>query len=168
MPVPRSAAAPVRLYPELKHPEWLLSQGLDPVAAFVAAMREVDRRRVEVWTQCFDAHTLERLREATGLPAFLLLDVEADWRAALAAHGGSFDGLAVAKTMLDAQLVDTAHAAGRAVHAWTYRDDVLPAGVERVQDELDRAFALGVDAVFCDFPASGLAARAAWADRVQA
>lgn len=158
----RHRGTPVRLYPELKHPQWLQSQGLDPVAVFLAAMREVDPLRVEVWTQCFEAATLARVREATGLPAFLLLEDGADWRAVLAMHGRDVDGFAVAKAMLDAALVDTLHAAGLGVHAWTYRDDVLPAGMARVEDELEQAFALGVDAVFCDFPATGLAVRAAW------
>jgi glycerophosphoryl diester phosphodiesterase len=157
----RERGAPVRLYPELKHPEWLQAQGLDPVPLFAAAMRGVDARHVQVWTQCFEAATLARLREATGLPAFLLLEDGADWRAALVTYRDTFDGFAVAKSMLDRALVDDVHAAGLAVHAWTYRDDVLPDGVARVQDELEHAFALGVDAVFCDFPATGLAARAA-------
>lgn len=155
----------VWLYPELKHPAWLLSRGLDPVASFVTAMRDVDPARVDVWTQCFEADALLRVRAATGLPAFLLLKEGADVQAAIAAHAHEIDGLAVAKYLLDRPFVEAAHGAGLAVHAWTYRDDVLPEGVACVQDELERAFALGVDAVFCDFPATGLKARADWLAR---
>ena len=161
----RQRGEPVTLYPELKHPEWLLSQGLDPVAAFVAAMRDVDAQRVQVWVQCFELAPLVQARGATGLPAFLLLEEGGDWRRALREHGTAIDGLAVSKAMLDEALVRETHALGLGVHAWTYRDDVLPDGVARVEDELAQAFALGVDAVFCDFPATALAARAAWISR---
>jgi glycerophosphoryl diester phosphodiesterase len=165
----RQRGEPVTLYPELKHPAWLRSQGLDPVAAFIAAMREVDAQRVAVWVQCFDAEPLREARAATGLPAFLLLENGADWQAALRDHGNEIDGLAVSKAMLgDGALVRATHALGLGVHAWTYADDELPAGVARVEDELEHAFLLGVDAVFCDFPATGLAARARWISRAQA
>lgn len=152
----------VTLYPELKHPTWLLSQGFDPVAAFVDALRDVDAGRVQVWVQCFEAAPLLRVREATGLPVFLLLEQDVDWRQALRLHASDIDGVAVSKSMLDEGLVRTLHDQGLAVHAWTYRDDELPAGVVRVEDELELAFALGVDAVFCDFPATGVVVRARW------
>ena len=162
----RQRGVPVVLYPELKHPEWLRSQGLDPVAAFVASMRDVDAGRVQVWVQCFEAPPLYEAREATGLPSFLLLEAGADWHDALARHAREIDGIAIAKSVLgDGAVVRAAHDLGLGVHAWTYRDDDLPDGAACVQDELDAAFEAGVDAVFCDFPATGVAARAAWLSR---
>lgn len=161
----RQRGEPVRLYPELKHPAWLQSQQLDPVAAFVHAMQDVDPRHVQVWVQCFEAEPLLRVRAATGLPAFLLLDDGADVAACLERFGEQVDGFAVSKSLLRAELADALHARGLQLHAWTFRDDVLPPGVARVEDELDAAFALGVDALFCDFPATGLAARSAAAAR---
>jgi glycerophosphoryl diester phosphodiesterase len=71
-------------------------------------------------------------------------------------------------------LVARAHAAGLLVHAWTFRAEnyFLPAELRRgdadaadfmrlhgdLEAELRAFFALGVDGVFCDFPA--IAARA--------
>lgn len=161
----RQRGTAVRLYPELKHVAAFSAAGVDPVPRFVEMMRALDRSRVEVWLQCFEIEPLRRVREAIDLPVFLLLDERADWRAALAAHAQEVNGFGVAKALLqdakgrDSGFVAAAHAAGLQVHAWTYRDDVLPAGVTRVQDELDAAFDLGLDAVFCDFPATALACR---------
>ena len=160
--------APLRLYPELKHPAYFAELGIDPVPRFIEAVRGVDPMQVELWVQCFELVPLRRVRESTGLPVFLLLDEHADWRDALDRHAAELDGFGVAKALLHdgsgrpSGLVREAHARGSQVHAWTYRDDVLPLGVDCVEDELDFAFAQGVDAVFCDFPATGVARRAVW------
>lgn len=69
-------------------------------------------------------------------------------------------------------LVADAHGAGLAVHAWTFRAEnhFLPAGLRRGEQaaahgdlaaELAAFYAAGVDAVFSDFPAVAVAARAA-------
>jgi glycerophosphoryl diester phosphodiesterase len=163
----RQRGATVRLYPELKHVAHFESLGLDPVAAFINAVRAGDADRVAIQVQCFEIEPLRRVRAATELPTFLLLDERADWRAAMFLHGSELSGLGVAKSLLrdargaDSGLVSEAHARGLQVHAWTYRDDVLPSGIGCVEDELDLAFGLGVDAVFCDFPATALARRVA-------
>jgi glycerophosphoryl diester phosphodiesterase len=78
-------------------------------------------------------------------------------------------GVAPAKHLLwdragaDNGLTEAAHALGLQVHAWTFRDDRAPAPFATVQAELFAAFALGVDALFCDFPDTALAARAQFA-----
>jgi glycerophosphoryl diester phosphodiesterase len=75
-------------------------------------------------------------------------------------------GIAPAKHLLwdgsgnDSGLVDAAHGRGLQVHAWTFRDDRAPAPFGSSRDELFAAFALGVDALFCDFPDTAVAARA--------
>jgi glycerophosphoryl diester phosphodiesterase len=59
-------------------------------------------------------------------------------------------------------LVDDAHAAGLLVHAWTFRneDQYLPLDFHgRPEAEYERAFRLGVDGVFTDFPATADAVR---------
>lgn len=162
----RQRGSAVRLYPELKHVAHFAASGLDPVPRFIEMARRLDPDRVQLWLQCFEIEPLQRVREATGLPVFLLLDEQADWQAALSSQGGVVQGFGAAKSLLhdasgrDSGFVAAAHAAGLQVHAWTYRDDVLPQGVACVQDELDAAFDLGVDAVFCDFPHTALAQRA--------
>jgi glycerophosphoryl diester phosphodiesterase len=155
----------VTLYPELKHPARLAAEGLDPVPAFVAQVASSASEPVRLWVQCFELDALRRVRDATGLPCFLLLDADDDWQAVLAQHAGAIDGVGVNKRLLGdlhdarSELVGMAHDAGLGVHAWTYRDDVLPQGVAHVHDELRHAFDVGVDALFCDFPATALALR---------
>ena len=59
-------------------------------------------------------------------------------------------------------LVDDAHAAGLLVHMWTFRneDQFLPVDFRgRPDAEYERAFRLGVDGVFSDFPATADAVR---------
>ena len=156
----RLRGTPVTLYPELKHPSWLIERGLDPVAAFIRAVADVDAADVVLLVQCFEIDALRRVRDATGLPVHLLLDERTDWRGALALHASELDGIAVSKRLLDdAALVEESHARGLAVHAWTYRDDVLPDGVACVEDEISRAFELGVDAEFCDFQGTAVSVR---------
>lgn len=167
----RARGESLTLYPELKLPSAFAAAGLDPVPRLVEALQGCEARGLSAWFQCFEAPPLQRVRDALGLPVFLLVEAPCDWAAVLARYGGEIDGLGADKTLLhdahgrDTGLVEAAHALGLQVHAWTYRDDVpLRAGVD-IAEELERAFALGVDAVFCDFPATGVACREAWAGR---
>lgn len=167
----RQRGTPIKLYPELKHPAQFAANGRDPLPRFIEALLQVDSADVTIWVQGFEIEALRRVRAATGLPVFLLLDAQADGRRALDTHGDEVDGFGASKSLLctadgrDSGFVAQAHAAGLVVHAWTYRDDMLPAGMGRVEDELEQAFAIGADAVFCDFPATALAFRAQWAAR---
>lgn len=153
---------PVTLYPEIKHPSELTAQGVDPVPRFIASVASLPEN-VRVWVQCFEVEPLYRVHQATGLPCALLLDADDDWRAAIAAHGSWLARLGVNKRLLDSGLVAAAHAKGLRVDAWTFRDDALGAGFTRIGDEMQAAMGQGADGLFCDFPATGVAARAAMA-----
>lgn len=160
----------VILYPEIKHPSALAALGIDPVPLFIDAMRNRPDG-VEVWVQCFEVEPLRRIVEATGLNACLLLDAEADWRAALAEHGDWLFALGIDKAILSraddrsgarlddqpGAVVAAAHAIGVRVDAWTFRDDAVGAGFASIEDELRNAIAFGVDGLFCDFPATAVA-----------
>jgi glycerophosphoryl diester phosphodiesterase len=87
------------------------------------------------------------------------VDVDSDWRAAIAQHRGWLGGLVAAKALLAGPLVEEAHAAGMRVDAWTFRDDRIGAGHPSIEAELEWALASGADALFCDFPATALAVR---------
>ena len=161
----RERDAVVTLYPELKSPAFFTQIGKDPSARLLTMVRQRNPCRVRVWLQCFELEPLVRLREAMESPVFLLLGRNAPWRRLIPRHVGKVDGFGVPKSLLQdvdgssSGLVDLAHEHGCQVHAYTYRDDALPAGYATAEEELDVAFAMGVDALFCDFPQTALRCR---------
>jgi len=160
----RERGAPVILYPELKHPTDFIARGVDPVQCFIDSVANLPEG-VLVWVQCFEPGPLRRVHEATGLPCCLGIDAMQDWRTLIGQHGGWLARLGVNKQLLrangrsDAGLVQAAHAVGLRVDAWTVRDDLVDSACATVQEEFRELLAAGVDAVFCDFPATGVAVR---------
>jgi glycerophosphoryl diester phosphodiesterase len=154
---------------ELKHPEFYRALGQD-IGAVLAG--ELERLRVAgtdapVWLECFDHGVLRTLHERCGNACFALTETRPD--------GGQLReiarwarGVAPAKSLLwddaakDSGLVAAAHALGLEVHVWTFREDRSPAPFATTRAEMDAAFALGVDALFCDFPDVAVATRAAF------
>src|SRR3546814_16696836 len=114
---------------------------------------------------CSSDLPLYRVYLATGLPCALLLDADDDWQTAVAAHGSWLSRLGVNKRLLTSGLVADAHSRGLRVDAWTFRDDALGAGFAGIADEMQAAMRNGVDGLFCAFPATGVAARAALVHR---
>ena len=168
----RRRGQPVTLYPELKSPGFFTAQGKDPCGRFLSLVRQRNPARVALWLQCFELDPLLSLRESAEVPVFLLLGRGAPWRRIVARHAGQVDGFGVHKSLLQdvdgssSGLVDLAHERGCQVHAWTYRDDDLPAGFASPSEELEVAFAMGVDALFCDFPQTAVRLRDGFAERV--
>ena len=164
-------ARTIAVYPELKRPEYFRALGMDPVAVLrdELAPRNLLGRSSPVWIQCFDHAVLREASELCGNPCFALLETAPavpEARDALL-HGlaGWAQGVAPPKLLLwdragnDSGFVSAAHAHGLQVHAWTFRDDHSPAPFASTRDELFAAFALGVDALFCDFPDTAIDAR---------
>lgn len=159
------------LYPELKYPSWFRARGRDPLAAFVSALtqRGIGGAEAPVWLQCFEEEPLREARERLGIPCFLLVewDERRPWPALLelarAIHPWA-NGLGLDKRYLREPAaqkgIPRLHGLGLEVHAWTFRDDLLPEGERSIEAELERAMRLGVDALFCDFPDTALALRA--------
>ena len=56
-------------------------------------------------------------------------------------------------------VIEAAHARGLLVHAWTFRDDAGGFGFRDPRAEIRYYLDLGLDGVFTDFPATGVAAR---------
>jgi glycerophosphoryl diester phosphodiesterase len=153
----------VVLYPEIKHPAALAAAGCDPLPMFIAAVRELPPG-VTVRVQCFELEPLRRVFDATGLPATLLVETAAACTAVIEHEAGWLAALGADKQLLwrdgsDSGLLAAAHAAGLRIDAWTYRDDQPAAGMT-IEQELAQAMRLGVDGLFCDFPATAVAVRA--------
>jgi glycerophosphoryl diester phosphodiesterase len=165
---------PLALYPEVKHPQYFRALGRDPVAALHAdlAPRNLLGPNSPIWVQCVDHAVLREAAELCGNPCFALLEsVPADLSdrdALLRGLAAWARGVAPSKYILwdnagnDTGLTAAAHAHGLQVHAWTFRDDHSPAPFLTSREEQHFAFALGVDALFCDFPDTAVAAREAF------
>ena len=153
----RGAAVVVDI--EMKHPEYFRALGHSMAGAVAAElhMRALAGAQAPVWLESFDHGVLHDTFERCGNASFALLDV-APGVQLLRTLAGWVRGIAPIKFLLwdnaakDTGLVDTAHALGLEVHAWTFREDRSPAPFASTREELFAAFALGVDAVFCDFP----------------
>jgi glycerophosphoryl diester phosphodiesterase len=81
--------------------------------------------------------------------------------------------IGIDKALASLASVAEAHAQGLAVHAWTFRaeneflpDDLKigtsPAAHGDLRGEMARYLALGIEGLFTDFPAIGVAVRNAW------
>ncbi len=161
--------AGVGIYPELKHPSFLREQGLDPVSAFVEAVRAAGGQSAadRMFVQCFEVGPLLTLAQMSSLR----------WRCVqlIAASGGPWDrpGTAYAEMIADpglqamrlergvtaigvekslivpresagrslppTDLAARARRAGLAVHAWTFRAENIFLPLELRRGEGDAA-----------------------------
>lgn len=152
---------------ELKHPEYFRELGHDPVRLVETELHRHSLlgAAAPVWLECADRAVLRELHARCGNPCFALCDAPrataelrelSEWASGIAPH----------KSLLwdargnDSGLATQAHALGLEVHAWTFRDDGDCQPFDGPGAELDAAFALGVDALFCDFPDTARARRA--------
>jgi glycerophosphoryl diester phosphodiesterase len=199
----------IGIYPETKHPTYFQSIGLPLEPPLLSALERAGwtDAAAPVFIQSFETENLRMLRGMTGVRLIQLMEAvgqpydltrAGDARtyadlgtpAGLAEIAKYADGIGPNKALViprDAQgrlaapspLVADAHAAGLAVHPWTFRREnvFLPADFQD-GDPTDPAFpripgdlrgeimaflAAGVDGVFADFPDIALQARAAFA-----
>jgi glycerophosphoryl diester phosphodiesterase len=139
------------IYPELKHPTFLREQGVDPVPAFIGAVREAGGQSTAdiMYVQCFEIGAIRTLAQMSSIRWRCVQLVAADgrpWdapeqttttmlnedglrRIAEYARGiGPEKSLVIARNAANnlAQptgLVDRAHAASLMVHSWTFRPE---------------------------------------------
>ena len=160
----------VGVYPELKHPQFFATQGIDVTAICIDRLRTRGHagKADPVWLQCFEIEPLRRVHEALALPVFFLVEPadigDVDWLRTLHRRHPWLDGIALPKAALigargEADRVRVAHDLGWQVHVWTLRDDQVMTDFVEVQDELHALFGLGVDALFADFPGTAVTAR---------
>lgn len=151
---------------ELKEPEYFRTLRYDPVRLIETELRNHSLLGADapVWLECSDHAVLLELHARCGNPCFALIESVPE-PARLRELAVWASGIAPPKSLLwdalgkDSGLVARAHDAGLQVHAWTFRDDGDCAPFPSPRDELAAAFALGVDALFCDFPDTALAVR---------
>lgn len=169
---------PVGIYPEIKRPAWHRGQGVDITDLVLKALTQFgyESNADRVYLQCFDSHELQRIRRdyKSALKLIQLIG-ENDWgesdtnyNALRSARGlkrlaKTVDGIGPWVNRLyhvgangrirDSGLVARAHAAGLAVHPFTFRRDDLPAGFDNFDALLDFTIdELNIDGLFTDFP----------------
>lgn len=158
----------IGLYPELKHPEFLLQDaGIDMVDLMVAALRKADLDDADdmVFVQSFEVRPLRRLDAMVDVPLVLLVtpgkgpaDMPGTYYedmlapSGLAEIAGYADAIGADLRLLfgpegvPTGLVDTAHDAGLKVHAWTLRKEnaYLPPMLRRGDAENGTGDVLGM------------------------
>lgn len=181
----RRVGRAIGIYPEMKHPAFLASQGLPIEARLADALKAnaLDSRTAPVFVQCFEAEPLKAFAKLSKARRVQLVGGDAPQMVSaegLKAIAGYADGVGpdwslVLPTVEGAlgpptPLVAQAHALGLAVHPWTVRAEnrYLPPRLRRGggvaehgdADALCRElYAAGVDGLFSDFPAIAVAAR---------
>ena len=109
-----------------------------------------------------------RVHQACGNAVFALFEwLDADQLLTLHQRSPWLSGVALPKTNLigvaaESDLVTRAHDLRLQVHVWTLRDDAVMREFSDVQAEYRALFEIGVDALFCDFPAGGVTERQRW------
>jgi glycerophosphoryl diester phosphodiesterase len=164
----------IGLYPETKLAAHFAGRGLALEAPLVSTLHAAGWREAAdpVLLQSFEPDSLRQLARLTELRRVQLVSERRPLdAAALRAIAGYAQGIGAAKGLViprlpggalgaPTPLVAQAHAAGLAVHAWTFRGEpnFLPAGVD-ADEELRRFLATGVDGVFTDHPAAAVVLR---------
>jgi glycerophosphoryl diester phosphodiesterase len=141
----------VGIYPETKHPAYHRSLGLELEPRLISALEGAG---VPFFVQSFDAASLRELPQ----PRVQLVGRGPVDVAAIAEYA---QAVGPAKQLVDAELVETAHGAGLAVHPYTFRAErrFLSDGAPDLESELRRFYELGVDGVFSDHPDVAVRAR---------
>ena len=158
---------PVGVYPETKHPEHFRSIGLPLEPPLVEALRGAD---VPLFVQSF-GDNLPALRDRLDVPLVQLLGRPDGTRVDFGAIAAYADAVGPAKEHLraDPAFVASAHAAGLAVHPYTFRSEnaFLPEDLRSSADpaahgdaaaEYLRYIEMGIDGLFSDFPDAAVAA----------
>jgi glycerophosphoryl diester phosphodiesterase len=168
----RSMRRNVGIYPEIKDPQWHLQHGIDLSRLVLEKLADHGYRSVDdaAFVQCFDPVELRRVRAELGCRLKLvqlvgsepeyaqLLDAPGLQRVAEYATGlgPSYSQLVVVGSdgaPAPTELTANAHAAGLAVHAYTFRRDALPPYAATLEQLIELfVYRIGIDGLFCDHP----------------
>jgi glycerophosphoryl diester phosphodiesterase len=173
-----SGGRPVGIYPEIKRPAWHRREGVDISPLFLQVLADFGfkSRQDPIYVQCFDAAELRCIRHKLGSDLKLIqLIGENSWEECSTDYNQlrTSRGLRrLARTVegigpwverlyrqrgshgrADTGLAARAHAAGLAVHPYTFRSDDLPPGFATFAELLHFVVnELCVDGLFTDFP----------------
>ncbi len=184
----RATGRSVGIYPEIKRPAWHHAEGVDSARLLLARLDDYGYREAgdAAYLQCFDARELRRVREELGCRLRLVQLVgDNDWQesdtdydelltdAGLAAVAEYADAIGpwlqqlyrldpASGNPVATGVASRAHAAGLAIHPYTFRADALEPGFESFASMVQWCDAqLGIDGLFSDFPDLALAALSA-------
>ena len=170
----RSTGRTAGVYPEIKEPAFHRKEGKDISAIVLALLAKYGyaAKADPVFVQCFDYAEVKRIRGELGYKGKLVQLLESSLgrgnspefdrlrtRAGLAELAKVADGIGPALNDVVApaesgykptSLVVDAHAAGLAVHPYTFRADQLPPGITAFEDLLKLFVDLGIDGLFTD------------------
>ncbi len=166
----------IGIYPETKAPSRFESLGFDFAALLVQALTAngLNGAGAKVYLQSLEPAILKRLDKMTEVPLVMLVrpvstEKPNEPNIPLIEIATFADGVGAFKTLLmnergeSSGFVESAHALGLIVHAWTFRNDsYLEDRFTSSDDELARFLGFGVDGFFTDFPDTGVAARDAF------
>jgi glycerophosphoryl diester phosphodiesterase len=176
---------PIGIYPELKHPAFLSSQGHDTARLLVEALDAAgySERDNPVFLQCFEPAALMALAQTTSLRRVQLIGNNPEGGTYPPLPAGGPEGIASYADAIGAEIsllldedgratafLEAALGAGLEVHAWTlrrenfflparYREGDDPAGEGRYADLWAALAEAGVRGVFTDNPVLAVAAR---------
>jgi glycerophosphoryl diester phosphodiesterase len=174
----------VGVYPEIKHPRWHKSHGIDLARLMTEQLASFgySSRDDVAYIQCFDAAELRRVRDELGcaLPLIQLVEDSSDYAALLSRQGlqelaqyAQGIGPSWIQLLDQSRLADggkpaagalaaAAREQGLLLHPYTFKREGLPAFAPTLEVLLELFYrVVGVDGVFCDFPDVAVRVRAA-------
>lgn len=159
----KSTGRPIGIYPETKQPTAFAAAGLRHDEAMLETLSAFgyDTATAPVFIQSFEMENLIRLNGQTDIRLIYLTETRPDFTetARIVDGIGPYKKLLLTDVGEDTGFVAAAHAAGLAVHPWTFRDDALDPNFPDIEAEMSAYFALGVDGVFSDFPDTAIRVR---------
>ncbi len=164
----------IGIIPELKHPTYFKSIGLDLIPEFVRIMKreKLDRADSLAIVQCFELGILRELKLKISTPLLYLISDPKELTPAglkeisqVAGHIGPPKAALIKPDGSTSGLMSLAQAAGLKVMPYTFRNEpefVIEAARSDPQQEYKMFYDLGVDGVFTDFPGDALKALKSW------
>lgn len=168
-----TSGQPVCVYPEAKSPGYHAGLGMDMAQPILDELRKfgMDKKGSPIFIQSFEPDFVQKIQPMTELPVVMLVGTRDAYDKIMKMPGAPFwQGLGPSIQMLfnpdgsSSGVIEQAHAAGVAVHPYTFRDDFTfpgaPFNGEATEAAMKRTLALGIDGFFTDFPATGVKVRA--------